>query len=117
MEKDELGHRGNLFFRLFVCFIFSFAISCVFISVALLACPLHAVSWQLLRFASCTVMLGQLSRDPDDQKHVMWLFFFLTDGGSPVVRQVVHAGVHTVFMSSLSPTGHGGDRVKVGEAG
>lgn len=43
--------------------------------------------------------------------------FFLTDGGSPVARQVVHAGVHTVFMSSPSPTGHGGDRVKVGEAG
>lgn len=100
----------------FLLFIFSLAISCVFISVALLACPLHAVFWQLLHFASCTVMLGQLSRDPDDQTHVMW-WGFLTDGGSPVARQVVHAGVHTILMSSLSPTGHGGDRVKVGEAG
>lgn len=62
LEKDELGHRGSLFF----CFIFSLAVSCVFISVALLACPCHAVSWQLLHVASCTVMLGQLSRDPDD---------------------------------------------------
>lgn len=66
----------EIFFFLFVCFIFSLAISCVFISVALLACPLHAVSWQLLHFASCTVMLGQLSRDPDDQTHDMWWFFF-----------------------------------------
>ncbi len=33
---------------------------------------------------------------------------FSKEGGSPVARQVVHAGVHTVFMSSLVPTRHGG---------
>lgn len=42
---------------------------------------------------------------------------FFTDGGSPVARQVVHAGVHTVFMSSLFPPHHGRDRMEVGEAG
>lgn len=47
-------------------------------------------------------------------RHTWW---FSTEGGSPVARQVVHAGVHTVFMSFLFPTHHGGDGMEVGEAG
>lgn len=58
-------------------------------------------------------MLGQFSGDPGDETRVV----VLTERGreSGFARQVVHAGVRTVFMSSLFPTRHGG--VVVGEAG
>lgn len=45
-------------------------------------------------------------------RNVWWCW-----GGSPVARQVVHAGVHTVFMSSQFPTRHGGDGMEVGGGG
>lgn len=46
-------------------------------------------------FASCTGMLGQFSGDLDDrlETHVVFSREGWREGGSPVARQVVHAGV------------------------
>lgn len=53
-------------------------------------------------------------------RHTWW---FSREAGSPVARQVVHAGVHVGFMSSPFPTHHSGGwdesgqcRIKCGSA-
>lgn len=48
---------------------------------------------------------------------MVFFSLFFREAGSPVARQVVHAGVHRFFFSFMSspfPTQHGGDEMEGG---
>lgn len=99
-----------------VCFVFSSALGRLFLSVALLACPFHAVFWQRLHFFcnAASACLDSLAGFPMTDLDTWW---FLRREGVRLRGRLFMLVFTLFFMSSLFPTLRGGDGMGVGEAG